>query len=116
MSLETKHREISRQLLGEIASGKYGPDGRLPSEAQLVKRFQVLQPPVLPGPDFAEISSEFHKPGIYLRFLALLPGQDLIDLGEHELSSPAIELGQHRRISSNEARQANQGFLLLAAG
>ena len=46
MSLETKHREISRQLLGEIASGKYGPDGCLPSEAQLVKRFQVSRPTV----------------------------------------------------------------------
>ena len=46
MSLETKHREISRQLLGEIASGKNGPDGRLPSEAQLVKRFQVSRPTV----------------------------------------------------------------------
>src|SRR6266446_5552492 len=41
MNFETKHREISRQLLGEIASGKYGPDGRLPSEAQLVKKFGV---------------------------------------------------------------------------
>ena len=46
MTFDTKHREISRQLLGEIASGKYGPHSRLPSEAQLVKRFQVSRPTV----------------------------------------------------------------------
>lgn len=41
MNLETKHREISRQLLAEIAVGKYSASGRLPSEPQLVKRFGV---------------------------------------------------------------------------
>ena len=46
MSTDPKHREISRQLLSEIAVGKYGPNGRLPSEAQLVKRFQVSRPTV----------------------------------------------------------------------
>src|SRR2546430_15207010 len=44
--MESKHREVSRQLLSEIAAGKYGPSGRLPSEAQLVKRFQVSRPTV----------------------------------------------------------------------
>src|SRR5439155_23026488 len=71
---------------------------------------------ILPGPHFAEISSQFHKPGIFFRFLALFPGEDLVDFGEHELSSPAIELGKHGRTFSNEARQANQAVLLLAAG
>ena len=46
MNIETKHREISRQLLAEIAVGKYRPDGRLPSETQLVKRFGVSRPAV----------------------------------------------------------------------
>jgi len=46
MSEEPKHREVSRQLLAEIAVGKYGPKGRLPSEAQLVKRFQVSRPTI----------------------------------------------------------------------
>jgi LacI family transcriptional regulator len=46
MSAEPKHREISRQLLSEIAVGKYGPGGRLPSESQLVQRFQVSRPTV----------------------------------------------------------------------
>ena len=46
MSLEPKHRLISRQLLAEIAAGKYAPSGRLPSEAQLVERFGVSRPTV----------------------------------------------------------------------
>lgn len=46
MSSEPKHRLISRELLAEIAAGKYGPSGRLPSEAQLVKRYQVARPTV----------------------------------------------------------------------
>ncbi len=39
-----KHVEISRQLRAEIASGKYGTAGRLPSEAQLAARFAVSRP------------------------------------------------------------------------
>lgn len=39
-----KHHQISRVLLEEIASGKYAPSGRLPSEAQLVERFGVSRP------------------------------------------------------------------------
>jgi DNA-binding LacI/PurR family transcriptional regulator len=41
-----KHREISHHLLSEIAAGKYAMDDRLPSELQLVKRFQVSRPTV----------------------------------------------------------------------
>ena len=46
MSSEPKHQAISRELLAEIAAGKYGPTGRLPSEAQLVRRFGVSRPTV----------------------------------------------------------------------
>src|SRR5262249_20856503 len=46
MPSEPKHLQISRELLTEIAAGKYGPAGRLPSEAQLVERFQVSRPTV----------------------------------------------------------------------
>ena len=46
MPLEPKHLQISRDLLAEIAAGKYGPAGRLPSEAQLGKRFGVSRPTV----------------------------------------------------------------------
>jgi LacI family transcriptional regulator len=41
-----KHRTISRQLTTEIIAGKYSKTGRLPSEAQLVKRFGVSRPTV----------------------------------------------------------------------
>jgi LacI family transcriptional regulator len=41
-----KHRTISRQLTTEIIAGKYSKTGRLPSEAQLVKRFDVSRPTV----------------------------------------------------------------------
>src|SRR4051812_2744004 len=41
-----KHNRISQTLLGEIASGKYAPSGRLPSEAQLSTRFRVSRPTV----------------------------------------------------------------------
>jgi DNA-binding LacI/PurR family transcriptional regulator len=46
MKDDHKHREISRQLLAEIAGAKYAVDARLPSEAQLVKRFNVSRPTV----------------------------------------------------------------------
>src|ERR1700729_1285464 len=44
MGSEPKHSRISQELLAEIASGKYAPSGRLPSEAQLVRRFGVSRP------------------------------------------------------------------------
>ncbi len=44
MNPDAKHREVSRQLLAEIAAGKYRPEERLPSEAQLVKRFGISRP------------------------------------------------------------------------
>ena len=43
---QPKHREVSQQLLAEIAMGKYAASGQLPSELQLVKRFQVSRPTV----------------------------------------------------------------------
>lgn len=41
-----KHQEISQYLLAEIAAGKYAENGRLPSELQLVKQFNVSRPTV----------------------------------------------------------------------
>jgi DNA-binding LacI/PurR family transcriptional regulator len=41
-----KHRQVSQELRTEIATGKYGASGRLPSEAQLVERFGVSRPTV----------------------------------------------------------------------
>lgn len=39
-----KHTKIAREIRSEIASGKYGTGGRLPSEAQLVSRFGMSRP------------------------------------------------------------------------
>ena len=41
-----KHEIISRELRGEIAAGKYGASGQLPSETQLCERFGVSRPTV----------------------------------------------------------------------
>jgi DNA-binding LacI/PurR family transcriptional regulator len=43
-SNNSKHTDIAHELRSEITSGKYGTEGRLPSEAQLVKRFGVSRP------------------------------------------------------------------------
>jgi len=46
MDSSTKHRAISRELASEILAGKYRLTGRLPSETQLVKRFEVSRPTI----------------------------------------------------------------------
>ncbi|MEO5915369.1 MAG: GntR family transcriptional regulator [Luteolibacter sp.] len=46
MDNSTKHHAISRELATEILAGKYRQTGRLPSETQLVKRFDVSRPTI----------------------------------------------------------------------
>ncbi|MEI7909973.1 MAG: GntR family transcriptional regulator [Verrucomicrobiota bacterium] len=46
MDQSIKHRAISRELATEIVAGKYRQTGRLPSETQLVKRFEVSRPTI----------------------------------------------------------------------
>ena len=46
MSNTSKHQTISRQIATEIMGGKYRQSGRLPSEAQFVKRFGVSRPTI----------------------------------------------------------------------
>jgi DNA-binding LacI/PurR family transcriptional regulator len=46
MTREPKHRELSRHLRDQIASGRYAPGARLPSESQLVRQFGVSRPTV----------------------------------------------------------------------
>ena len=46
MTATPKQRAISRQLATEIIAGKHRQTGRLPSEAQLVKRFNVSRPTI----------------------------------------------------------------------
>src|SRR5262245_13316070 len=46
MKTPPKHHAITSQLATEILAGKYRDTGRLPSEAQLVKRFGVARPTI----------------------------------------------------------------------
>ena len=91
------------------------PRLRKPPRQKLIKGLQFLQPPILTRPHFAQVSTQFYEPRIPLGFRPPLPGQNLVDLSQNEQSPFAIELGQHGRILSTQARQANQGLLLLGA-
>lgn len=46
MKKPSRHRQIPSELLTEILAGKHDHTNRLPSEAQLVKRFKVSRPTV----------------------------------------------------------------------
>lgn len=46
MPQKPKHQEISRRLRAEIAAGRYGAAGRLPSEPQLAQQLSVSRPTV----------------------------------------------------------------------
>lgn len=46
MPQEPHHHRVSRELLAEIAAGRYESSGKLPSEAQLVARFGVSRPTI----------------------------------------------------------------------
>jgi DNA-binding LacI/PurR family transcriptional regulator len=46
MAESPKHREISRRLRADIATGRFAVGARLPSEPQLVKKFGVSRPTV----------------------------------------------------------------------
>ena len=60
------------------------PSGlRKPALQELIERLQVLQPPVLAGPHFAQVLAQFHKPGIALVLVPCLPGQDRVDPAQH---------------------------------
>jgi DNA-binding GntR family transcriptional regulator len=47
MSQAPKHHLIYQTLASEIGTGKYRDTGKLPSETQLVNRFQVSRPTVI---------------------------------------------------------------------
>lgn len=48
-SKEPAYMQIRGYLLSEIASGRFGPDDRLPSESELAKRFGVTRSTVVHG-------------------------------------------------------------------
>ncbi len=87
--MDHKHHEISRELAADIAAGKYAVNGRLPSEAQLVKRFKVSRPTVA-------------------RALRDLEGEGLI---ERRAGS-----GSYVRAPSESRASRELGFLVAGAG
>jgi LacI family transcriptional regulator len=44
--IASRHEQVSRQLRDDLVAGRYGEEGRLPSEAQLARRFSVSRPTV----------------------------------------------------------------------
>ena len=44
--IASRHEQVSRQLRDDLAAGRYGQEGRLPSEAELARRFSVSRPTV----------------------------------------------------------------------
>src|SRR5580693_3017888 len=42
----SRHEQVSHQLRDDLAAGRYGREGRLPSEAQLARQFSVSRPTV----------------------------------------------------------------------
>jgi hypothetical protein len=51
------------------------------------KRLQVLQSPVLACPPLAQVSSQFYESRVALGLFPPLPGENLVDLGEHPQES-----------------------------
>jgi DNA-binding GntR family transcriptional regulator len=45
-TIASRHEQVSRQLRDDLAAGRYGQEGRLPSEAQLARQFSVSRPTV----------------------------------------------------------------------
>src|SRR5713101_3210846 len=58
----------------------------------MVKRLQVLQPPVQSRPHLAEIPAELDKAGVPLCLFLPFPRQNLVDFGEDKQCLLAIEL------------------------
>jgi DNA-binding LacI/PurR family transcriptional regulator len=44
--IASRHERVSQQLRDDLAVGRYGQEGRLPSEAQLARQFSVSRPTV----------------------------------------------------------------------
>src|SRR6185437_16673784 len=83
---------------------------------EVIKRRQSFQPPVLSSAYFAQITSKLDEARVFLCFLALLPGENLIDLRQHEERPFFIQLRRHRRCTSTQARQTHQSSGLPDGG
>ena len=98
MAGEPRHRRISRELLTEIANGRYEPGSRLPSEAQLCKKFGVSRPTVgralrelqeqglidrrVGSGTFVRASRSSAEPASYRQLGLLVPGLGKIEIFE----------------------------------
>ena len=96
-----KHREIYQALLKEILDGAYDSIQRLPSEAQLVRRFGVSRPTA------SRALRDLQSEGVIERrlgagfdnvFAGYIAGQHMVKLGMRDLafvarpySAPTIE-------------------------
>jgi DNA-binding LacI/PurR family transcriptional regulator len=45
-TIASRHEQVSHQLRDDLTAGRYGQEGRLPSEAQLARQFSVSRPTV----------------------------------------------------------------------
>src|ERR1017187_818701 len=88
---------------------------REPPRQELVKRTQILQPPVLSRPNLAQIPAEIDKAGVALCLFLFFPRQDLVDLGEDKQCSLAIELGRYRHRPKTKVCQTDQDRLPACA-
>src|SRR5262249_30451701 len=79
---------------------RLAPRLRESSFKKLVKGLQLFQAPVLPGAYFAEIPAKFDEFGLFLALLSRFPGEDLVDLRQHEQRSFLVQLRRHWRIVS----------------
>jgi LacI family transcriptional regulator len=129
MKNQPRHEAIYRELLSEILAGKYDNANRLPSDAQLVKRFGVSRPTVaraLQDLKFQGILERRVGSGTYLRknkdarlavrHLGLIvPGLGSIEIFEvicGELASLARvhDLGMHWGGSTRPRSEANMSI------
>jgi DNA-binding LacI/PurR family transcriptional regulator len=95
--IASRHEQVSRQLRDDLAAGRYGEEGRLPSEAQLARQFSVSRPTVaralqslveaglverrVGSGTFAKLGSVKRHAALTTRVLALL----MPDLGNTEI-------------------------------
>src|SRR6516225_3326626 len=77
---------------------------------EIIKRFHLLEAPILPRPHFAQVTTQIYKPEIALEYPLVVPSEDLVDLAKDKHSPLEIEFWRHRRSPVNpQVRQASQG-------
>src|SRR5271156_3828198 len=77
---------------------------------KLIKRLQVVHPPVLSCPYFTQIAAQFHKARVPLLLHRPFPVQNLIDLLQYKQGATAIQFRCHWwRPATPQIGQANQG-------